>query len=308
MKLLSSPVKLIKHFLKKKAWALSTTLPECELQILRIFLLHDDPRFSKFHLQWQSAKQFQRKFTSPQQNQYELKWSRSKGCLSHNSLRNRLESAPLVVTDQISGKDLRFKLTVQAGGWSGPLIGETIDGSPFPLEWKLKPSIMEINNRDLLPLPILADQDAGKNRFTSWLNPIQIDTKFKAYIEFFEPATASDLDEMQQRLQIEIPESYRQFLSTTNGLLIGECYIPGTSDCPLTPFPDDSHPASLFLADDIINNLSDGFYCLQLEGDERFCVMHYDMYGEKEQTSASLQEFLKLQLADIPTRYHEICD
>ncbi|WP_298866176.1 hypothetical protein, partial [uncultured Gimesia sp.] len=265
MKSFFSPIQLVKGYFQKKAWALSTTLTESERQILNLFLNQDDSRCRKFWSQWQSAQEFQRAFTNSQQNQYDLRWRRSKVLLSHNSLRKRLESEPLVVTDQLSGKDLRFKLTVQAGGWSGPLIGETIDGSPFPLEWKLKPSIGEMNNRDLLPLPIMADQDAGKNRFTSWLNSIQIDSKYKDYIEFFEPATASDLDQMQQRLQIELPDPYLQLLRVSNGLLIGECYIPGTSDCPLTPFPDDSHPASLFLADDIINNLSDGFYCLQLE-------------------------------------------
>lgn len=308
MKLLSSPFKLIKYFLKKKAWVLSTELAEGEIQILRIFLNHSDPRFKKFWLQWKSAKQFRRKFTNPQKNQYELKWSQSTGCLSHNSLRKRQESNSLVVTDQISGKDLRFKLTIQAGGWSGPLTGETIDGSPFPLAWKFNPSTIEVNNPNLLLIPKMADQDAGKNRFTSWLNMMQIDTKFKDYFEFFEPATTADLDQMQQRLQIEIPETYLQFLRITNGLLIGESYFPNTSECQLAPFPNDTYPTSLFLTADLINNLSDGFYCLPLVGEEKFCVMHYDMYGEKKKISASLQDFLKLQIDEIPTRFNEICD
>ncbi|MCA9006559.1 MAG: SMI1/KNR4 family protein, partial [Planctomycetaceae bacterium] len=135
-----------------------------------------------------------------------------------------------------------------------------------------------------------------------------IDPGFTDFIEFFETATENELTQMEQRLKVDLPEVYRQFLQCSNGLLIGENYFPGTRDARLAPFPDDSFPPTLYLTDEIINNLADGFYCLPLEGENQLQVLHFDQYGEQKRMSNSLQEFLHLKLETLPNQYLNYCD
>lgn len=303
-----SPIQLVKRFLQKRRWAEATKLSDSERLVLSLFLESNDPRLRKFWLQWESAERFERRFTAPQEHCYELKWMRSEAVLSHNSLQTQQETEPVVVIDQLTRKQLQFRLTIQPGGWAGPLTGETVDGSPFPLDWK--PELPK-NRRDATQLSLLppqADQCAGKKRMEAWLEGEHIDPGFTDFIEFFEPATDVDLKQLEQRLQIELPETYRQFLQCSNGLLIGENYFPGSSDARLAPFPDDSFPPALFLTDEIFNNLGDGFYCLPLEGEAQLQIVHFDQYGERKTISDSLPEFLHLKLETLPNQYLNYCD
>lgn len=305
---LRSPLQLVKRFLQKRKWAESAALSDGERHVLSRFLESEDPRLRKFWLQWTSSERFERTFPQPGQQRYELQWSRANTCLSHNSLREHHQTEPLVITDELSRRQLQFRLSIRPGGWAGPLTGETLDGSPFPLEWKPELPETLTDGSELAKLPPRADQCAGQARLEAWLPDVKIDPGFIDFVEFFNPATDAELEQLEQRLNLTLPAACRAFLQCTNGLLIGENYFPGTKDACPPPFPDDSYPPALFLTDDVINHLGDGFFCLPLEGEDAQCVVHYDMYGEKEVISQSLPEFLKLKLETLPTEFLDYCD
>ncbi|QDV53292.1 hypothetical protein Enr17x_53660 [Gimesia fumaroli] len=88
----------------------------------------------------------------------------SRGCLSHNCFKPRVESKQLIFTDPLTEKELAFKLMIQPYGWCGPLIGHTLDGSPFPLKWEFNGLNSHNQSSNILDLPKLADQDEGIKR------------------------------------------------------------------------------------------------------------------------------------------------
>jgi hypothetical protein len=298
----------IRYFLQKRMLLETATLTDGERLILSYFLESNDPRLRKGWLQWMSAKCYCRNYPQENDSQYQLKWRGSRGCLTHNSIRKRLEMEPIEVVDKITRSRLKFSLPIQPGGWAGPLLGETLDGSPFPLEWKPEPPHPPLAADQRSTLPPRADQLAGQARLEDWLNGVKIDPGLIDFVEFFEPATPAELEQLERRLEITLPDEYRQLLLCSNGLLIGEHFFPGTAEACRPPFPDESYPDSLYLTDDVINNLYDGFYCLPLEGAERHQVVHYDMYGEKEITCDSLKELLKLQIESLPERFLDFCN
>lgn len=280
------------RFLAVQRWKTATSLSDSEQFLIQAFLRGKGPRLWKFQQKWTQANWFTREFVDAKQNAYSLRWRWMAGNFFHASLSECLASAPILFDDATKGCPLKFTLHVQPHGFCGPLIGETVDGSLWPLHWEI-PEAARLRIQEtsgLLPLPALADQSAGLERLEAWLGS-PIDRRFVYLIETCEGAALEDLQ------TLSLPGEYADLLSVSNGLLIGETYIKPASNLEVLEISSDQ--VLLNIADDLINGLADGFYGYHMGINKPKGLTHFGMYGEETPAAASLKEFILKQIAEL---------
>lgn len=300
---MASFVQKLNRWLQLTGWKTSSAPTPAEMQILCAFHSQSDARILKFFRQWRSAEFVTRSFLNEQQSRYELRWHRTPALLSHNCLFEPIISRPLIVHTSVSPTPLSFVLHVQPGGWCGPLIGETVDGSPLPLRWSLQSGDDQRppwpGGKPLLILPAVADGLAGQKRIRRYADLPDDFELVGDYWEIFDPATDEQIRECEQRLGFPLPADYIDFVRCSNGILIGETYIPGTGRMAPPPFNLEDRTTTLFLGEDIVNGLADGGWCMPTTGPDAGRVVQYSMYGDREPHTTTLREFVRERVADL---------
>jgi hypothetical protein len=149
------------------------------------------------------------------------------------------------------------------------------------------------------------DQEAALRRLSSFLGPVSLCPASRPFLELFDPAGDADLHEFELRFGRSIPTALAQLFRVSNGMLIGETFVRPVQELVTTQQlkwygAPPQLGCSLFIAEDVINGLSDGYYCMPVEGDKASAVVKVDMYGAVDERDVSVEQFLIAKLSELP--------
>lgn len=288
-------------------WRESRSLTAGEWHVVTALLAGSDPRLQKMLLQWRLASGFSREFVSRDGSEIRIQWRKSRGSLSHVTLGD-VASAPITVQDCISGRKLQFQLKIRSGGACFPLLGKALDAKPWPLDWAVDGRDVPTPEGGYMQLPATADQEIGIRRLEAWLEKPVNARMFDSFYEVLPGASQEDLVGLEQRIGIAIPPSYAELLSISNGLLVGETYILGTRLTRLIHLPPETNPTVIYLADDVINSLADGFYFLYPSGNNCGKVAKIDWSATISPVTDSLRDFIYERFEQLHTDYREFIE
>lgn len=222
-------------------------------------------------------------------------------------INSDLQSRPVTLIDAVSGCTLTYTITIGTTGCCAPLSLKA--PALTRIDWRTRASSQSIREAlaqtPYVHLPEVADQSATRMRLTANNIQVQMNPASWDYLELREPATNVDLEELTQSIEGSAPADYLQFMTCSNGMLIGEVLLLPIKDAiRFAKSYVRSIGQSVILAQDVINGLADGFWFMPVSGAKSGLVMHVDNYGKVEGNGITLAAFLQ----ELVDRNHEYTD
>jgi hypothetical protein len=248
-----------------------------EWAALATLLSGSDIRLRKLRLQWECCTCFKRDWHNGF-TRTEIGMVLQFGCLLHPALIKTIQSAEYSIAVG-TGRIRTYSLTIGPGGGNCCLIVSTREGilpdrSPSESQGE--------SASHFLQLPPMANQVMARERMALAMPEVELAASRYGLLEYQEPISETTLASCEESLGARLPNIYRRFVKTTNGMQCGDSTLFDLNRAiqmagNFKEFLRDRR--SIIIADDVINGFGDGLWYLPLEGNERCEVVHIGSDG-----------------------------
>jgi hypothetical protein len=222
------------HWLLSRHWRKSTSLSSSEIEVIKEILPAEDSRSEKLLSQAINAPGVERSLRG--HDSYEVTIPYVLDAANLIDLDDDIQSPSIDVVLAPTQRKARFHVRLLRGGFLHSLVGHTLDGGPWPLEWTKYhhaiDDVVEVPIQNWLPRE-LSDQERSSilRNLEQWARvPVGQLTKYNQDdLRVYLPSAERDIAMLEQREQLSLPSEYRSMLGVTNGIdvIAGRPFVVG---------------------------------------------------------------------------------
>ena len=260
-----------------------------ERKAIAVILSGSDVRLTKLRMQWDCAVSFERRNISGCRVTIPL---HDQQYLAHRLFRNTLESEAVIVDDD-QGQWWECSLGVGCGGGTRLFSKQARNGLANATKF-------DKGIGHAITLPNIAPQKVLLEAFRAAFPQVMLASSEYGNIEMLPPASDQEIRRFEEVASVTFPDTYKKYLSVADGMLLGETTVFRHNDgFEMAQKMGMPHKSYIVIADDIINGICSGFYCISLVGNVNAVAEHVDQYGNVDQKLSFVEMMNVLMLRAI---------